>query len=96
MNTSRVLISGFMTALASEKESDLGFESSQTQNDGFDARARQLIFTLQIIAFGEQPGLLFLQAQVLGMQGAQVRQQGVNLAIERLVILFEHVRFAVK
>ena len=96
MKTSRVLTSGFMAGLASEKESDLGFEGAQTQNDGLDARARQFIFALQIIAFGEQAGLLFLQAQVLGMQGTQVRQQGVNLAIERLVILFEHVRFAVK
>ena len=96
MNTSRVLTSGFMAWLASEKESDLGFEGAQTQNDGLDACPRQLVLALQIIAFGEQAGLLLFQAQVLGMQGTQVRQQGVDLAIQRLVILFEHVRFAVK
>ena len=67
MNTSRVLTSGFMAGLASKRESDLGFEGAQTQNDGFNACPRQFIFTLQIIAFGEQPGLLLLQAQVLGM-----------------------------
>jgi len=85
-----------MARLAGKKASDLSFEGAQTQNDGFNACPRQLILALQIIAFGEQADLLLFQAQIFSMQRAQVRQQGVNLTTERLVILFEHVRFAVK
>lgn len=74
----------------------MGFQRTQAQDDGFDTCARLLVLALQVVAIGQQLGVLHVQGVVFPVQLAQALDEMIDLPAERLVVLFEHVPFALK